>query len=85
MSESENQSHHPAIAGLVEALETRRLDRREFLRSATLLGLSAAAAYGVIGAPPPETIRAAHAATPPVGGTVRISMRVPDLRQGPTM
>ncbi|MCZ6721224.1 MAG: ABC transporter substrate-binding protein [Proteobacteria bacterium] len=81
MNESENQSHHPALAGLVEALEERRLDRREFLRSATLLGLSAAAAYGMIGAPPPETGRAAHAATPPVGGTVRISMRVPDLKQ----
>ena len=29
--------HHPAIAGLVEALEQRRLDRREFLRTVTLL------------------------------------------------
>ena len=34
---------------LVEALRQRRLDRREFLRTATLLGMSATLAWGVAG------------------------------------
>jgi len=38
---------HPAIAGLVEQLEQRKLDRREFLRTVTLLGMSAPLAYSI--------------------------------------
>jgi peptide/nickel transport system substrate-binding protein len=41
--------HHPAIPRLVDALEQRKLDRREFLRTATLLGMAAPVAYGLAG------------------------------------
>ncbi len=52
------------------------LDRREFLRLATLLGLSAAAAQALTG----SAVSPARAAPAAPGGTLRISMRVPDLR-----
>lgn len=72
---------HPEIPRMVEKLEARRLDRREFLRTATLLGLSAPAAYGIVGRVLGEgALPAARAETPRSGGTVRISMRIPDLR-----
>src|SRR5512139_4085692 len=35
---------HPAIPKLVEALEKRHIGRREFIRTATLLGMSAGTA-----------------------------------------
>ncbi len=37
---------HPAIPTLQRQFAERRFDRREFLRTATLLGMSSAAAYG---------------------------------------
>jgi peptide/nickel transport system substrate-binding protein len=62
---------HVALPELVEQLKEGRFDRRAFLRIATLLGLSASAAYAIAGvAKPVEEARAAS------GGTVRISMRV---------
>ncbi|HZT20544.1 MAG TPA: ABC transporter substrate-binding protein [Dongiaceae bacterium] len=62
---------HVALPGLVDQFREGKLDRREFLRISTLLGLSASAAYAIAGLP--EPVKEAHAAT---GGTVRISMRV---------
>jgi len=38
---------HPAIPGLVEQLEQHKLDRREFLRTVTLLGMAAPLAYSI--------------------------------------
>lgn len=67
---------HPAIPRLAEELSARRLDRREFLRFATLLGLSAGAAYALAGVRP----AGAAEATPKPGGAMRISMRVPESR-----
>ena len=40
---------HKYIPVLKQQLAERRIDRREFLRSATLLGMSAAAAYAFVG------------------------------------
>jgi peptide/nickel transport system substrate-binding protein len=79
---SDDRKVHPAIPRLVEKLEQRRLDRREFLRTSTLLGLSATAAYGIVGKVfGPEAIPRARAqAAPRQGGVLRISMRVPELR-----
>ena len=71
---------HPAIPVLAADLESGRIRRREFLRLATLLGLSAVAAHAIAG----TKGAAAFAATPRRGGTVRISMRVPDLRHPAT-
>ena len=72
---------HPYIPKLVEQLEARRVDRREFLRTATLLGLAAGSAYAiagkVLGTGP---VSRAAAQAPQQGGLLRIAMRVPDLR-----
>ena len=62
---------HVAIPGLVDQLKEGKLERREFLRISTLLGLSATAAYALAGMP--EPIAPAEAAT---GGTITFSMRV---------
>ena len=40
---------HGALPGLVDQLKEGKLDRREFLRTSTLLGLSASAAYALAG------------------------------------
>ena len=62
---------HAALPDLVHQLEEGRLERREFLRLSTLLGLSATAAYALAGIP--EPVAPAEAAA---GGTVGFSMRV---------
>jgi peptide/nickel transport system substrate-binding protein len=64
---------HPYMPTLVEELKSGAVNRREFLRVATLLGATSAAAYAMLGLPDPFATRAAAAAT---GGTVRMSMRV---------
>lgn len=81
MARSDHSRHHPAIGRLVEQLERRRIGRRDFLRTATLLGLSAPLAYGIVGRVLGEgAVPAARAETPQRGGIVRVSMRIPDLR-----
>lgn len=52
-----------------------RLSRRDFLRHATLLGLSATAAYSFVGLPAPD----ARAGELPKGGTLRMGLRVQDI------
>ena len=71
---------HIWIPRLKQYLADRQIDRREFIRNATLLGMSAGAAYMWAGkitgqpiAPP------AQAADMPMGGTLRIAMRVPKI------
>ena len=67
---------HTAIPKLIEDLEQHKISRREFLRFATLLGVSAVTAYGLAGLTAPRKAMAAM----PKGGTVRISMRVLDVK-----
>jgi len=63
---------HPAAAMHVDDLEAGKISRREFLTRTTALGVSAAAAYGLIGMPMP-----AHAdAHAKVGGILRVGMEV---------
>ena len=64
---------HSYLPKLAQDFSEKKFGRREFLRTATLLGLSASAAYSIAGLPNPWTSRQAQAAT---GGTVRLSMRV---------
>ena len=79
MSNTELAGIHVALPGLVHQFLERKVARREFLRTSTLLGLSASAAYAIAGAPQPiEPARAA------AGGTVRISMRVMTIEDPPT-
>ncbi len=66
-------NEHPYVPTLREQLAEGRIDRRDFLRTATLLGVSAAAAYGMAGLSP------AKAASLPKGGTIRIAMRLQDI------
>ena len=49
MSSKKTKYPHPYIPELVENLRQKKVDRREFLRTSTLLGLSATAAYGIAG------------------------------------
>ncbi len=71
---------HPALPGLVEALEKHRVDRREFLRTATLLGMAAPVAYGIAGKVLGEPlIGTAQAQTPKKGGVLRVGLRIPAL------
>ena len=73
---------HAYIPELCEQLRTGKVDRREFLRTATLLGVSAGAAYGLAGKIlGTEMIsRPAQAQeTPKQGGTFRVSMQIQEM------
>ena len=69
---------HPYIPTLVKDLTEGGLNRREFLRKATLLGVSAAAAYSLAGVVDPLGV--AQAQDMPKGGTVRIGMRCMEIK-----
>jgi len=72
---------HVHIATLKRQLVDRLIDRREFLRYATLLGMSAAAAEGVVRKVTGGSLVAPAAAqTLPRGGTLRLAMRCHDLK-----
>ena len=81
------ETRHPYLSVLQAGLAVGRLDRREFLRTATLLGLSATAAYaladklaGGSGVAPASAQTAL-----PKGGRLRISMRVFDVKSPHTL
>ncbi|MBI1217766.1 MAG: diguanylate cyclase [Rhodobacteraceae bacterium] len=69
---------HPAAVMYAEEVKTGELSRREFLTRASALGMSAVAAYGLIGLDAP----AAKAATmtPKAGGTLRMDMETKALK-----
>src|SRR6266404_9976287 len=48
-----SDSDHPRVHEAFELLKAGRMDRREFVRVAALLGTSAAAAYALVGLPDP--------------------------------
>jgi len=77
---TQRREHHPAMPRLVEDLKDRKIDRRQFLRYATLLGMSATAAYGLAGKLGSGLLPTAQAQEDlPQGGTLRIGMRVQEL------
>jgi peptide/nickel transport system substrate-binding protein len=67
---------HPIIKKAGLAVDDGTLDRREFLRIATLLGVAAPVAYGMAGLSAPVLAQSA----PKKGGIVRLGMRVQDLK-----
>lgn len=72
---SSHSRKSPNLSLLTERLRQGRVDRREFLRTATLLGASAGSAYALSGLGTP-----AIAQEPlPQGGTIRIGMPVPEV------
>jgi len=69
---------HPVAEMYAREYEAGKLDRREFLVRSTALGVSAAAAYSMIGLEP--ALAGGHRAIPPKGGTLRIQMEVRALK-----
>ena len=67
---------HPAARAYAEEVAAGTLSRREFLTRATSLGVSSAAAYGLLGLSQPAEA-AAHAQS---GGTLRIESAVKALK-----
>ncbi|RMD61765.1 MAG: ABC transporter substrate-binding protein [Alphaproteobacteria bacterium] len=72
---------HPYVPELCEQLRKGEVDRREFLRTVTLLGVSAGAAYAMAGRilGEPVTKQAIAAETPKRGGVFRSSMQVQEM------
>ncbi|MCY4590875.1 MAG: ABC transporter substrate-binding protein [Alphaproteobacteria bacterium] len=71
---------HSYLPELCDQLGTGRIGRRDFLRQAALLGMTATTAYAMAdvltGTAP---VRPAAAATPKPGGTLKVSMRVQEM------
>ena len=67
---------HPAAQMYAEEVRAGTLSRREFLARSTALGVSAAAAYGLIGMNAPAVAQE----TPVAGGTLRMSMETKGLK-----
>ena len=59
----------------------RSIDRREFLRTATLLGVAAGTAYALAGLPAPAQAQSDL----PKGGKIRIGMRVQEVKDPQTI
>ena len=72
---------HPFLPTLHAELERGRVSRREFLRTATLLGMGVAAAYAAAGLPEPALAQPA----PAPGGRIRIGMRVHEIKDPMTV
>ena len=79
MSNNNSKSTHPKVAEAFDLMKRGRMDRREFVRLAALLGVSAGVAYSLAG------IKSAAAADMPfpaddaaakMGGKIRIAMQV---------
>jgi peptide/nickel transport system substrate-binding protein len=72
-----DKDQHPYLGKLHEQLESRKIDRREFLRTSTLLGLSATAAYAAAGrilGGDAGGQALAQAVAKPKGGILRVGM-----------
>jgi peptide/nickel transport system substrate-binding protein len=80
VSKDSQSSEHPHIPVLVEELKTGAISRRHFLRTATLLGLSAVAAYTLSGEVNPFVADAEAAEALPKGGHLRIGMRCMEIK-----
>lgn len=72
----ETNTLHPAAKMYAEEVRAGQLSRREFLVRSTALGVSAAAAYGLLGLDAPALAQDA----PAQGGTLRMSMETKALK-----
>ena len=75
-----SEKEHPYIVELRDHLTAGRLDRRSFLRTATLLGLSASAAYAMAGKVTGEAFAPRAKAAVPKGGRLVIGGRVKEVK-----
>jgi peptide/nickel transport system substrate-binding protein len=73
---------HPLVPTLKRQLVERQIERREFLRYATLLGMAAPTAYAFVAKVAGEKLIAPAEAQGalPKGGTLRLAMRCQDLK-----
>ena len=73
---------HPLVPTLKRQLVERQIERREFLRYATLLGVAAPTAYAFVAKVTGEKLIAPAEAQGalPKGGTLRLAMRCQDLK-----
>ena len=87
MSNESSPVSHPKVAEAFDLLKRGRMDRREFVRIAALLGVSAGSAYALAGLKP------AYAAAMPfppddpkakMGGVIRIGMQVQKMEDPAT-
>ncbi|MGF1610644.1 MAG: ABC transporter substrate-binding protein [Kiloniellales bacterium] len=74
-----NDKEHPLLPKLKEDFGEGRIGRRDFLRASTLLGLSAAAAYGFAGKVTGQAFTSPARAALPKGGSLRIGMRIKEV------
>jgi peptide/nickel transport system substrate-binding protein len=72
---------HPYLPRLRRELRCGGIDRREFLRTATLLGVAAGTAYALAGLPAPAQAQSDL----PKGGKIRIGMRVQEVKDPQTI
>ncbi|MDP6708929.1 MAG: ABC transporter substrate-binding protein, partial [Alphaproteobacteria bacterium] len=70
---------HPCIETLKRDLAEARIDRREYLRMATLLGLEAGLAYAFVAKVTGRPAAAADTSPKPKGGTLRLAMAVQSI------
>ncbi len=76
MTTDTDKKAHPLIPELLNQFKKGEIDRREFVRNAAVLGMTATAAYALAGGLP----RAAHAQSQPkFGGNLRVSMNVKEV------
>ncbi len=77
-----DNQEHALVPTLKRQLAEGAIDRREFLRYATLLGVSAGAAYAFVEKMTGQSLVAPAAAQTgmPKGGTLRIAMRCQDIK-----
>ena len=71
-----NQREHPSVPKLKAQLRDGKINRREFLWTATMLGVSATVAYDFAGRVAGRSLLPEARAALPQGGTIRIGMRV---------
>ena len=77
-------NQHPYIPTLIQQLANKQVGRRDFLRTATLLGMSAASAYGIAGKFDGLAGPARAQESKPKGGTLRLSTTVYDVKSPAT-
>ena len=67
----------PVVADMAEDVKAGKMDRREFIATASVFGASAATSYGLLGLAAPAAKADGHAKK---GGVLRVGMRVLDLK-----
>jgi peptide/nickel transport system substrate-binding protein len=70
---------HPYIPELIEELRQNRVSRREFLRTSTLLGLSATTAYAIAGRITGQPLTGTAHAQAGKGGVLKVGSRVQEM------